>query len=181
MQQLISKLETIPISLSTLQKYAPKHCRVLLYDRIPLSKEAFFRGKTCVIVLYQMHSRDGRKNTQVGHYCLVMRTPGSKHLRYFSSYGLKPETEIHMTHSVGKLLKLLGKDYTYNRTQLQSARRVQTCGLHALARSYLYKLSDSAYNKLMKRYTAKNPDDIVSIMTLCLVFEELEGGSTPYR
>ena len=173
MQSLISKLETIPISMSTLHKYAPKHCRVLLYDRIPLSREAFFRNRTCVIVLYQMHDRSGNKTQQVGHYCLVMRTPGSKHLRYFSSYGLKPETEIHMTHSKGKLLSILGKDFTYNRTQLQSARRTQTCGLHALARSYLYRLDDNAYNKIIKRFIARNPDDVVSIMTLCLVFDEL--------
>ena len=145
----------------------------MLYDRIPLSKEAFFGLKTCVIVLYQMHDRSGNKNNKIGHYSLVMKTPGSKQLRYFSSYGFTPEYEIHLTHSKGKLLKLLGKKYTYNRTRLQNVTRTQTCGLHALIRSFFYKLNDRAYNSLLKRFHSQNPDDLVSIMSLCLVFNEL--------
>ena len=174
MQQVIAKLETVPISFSTLQKYKPRHCRVVLYDRLPDTVEKLFKDKTCVICLYQMHDRLGKVKDGVGHYCPIMKTPNSKKLRYFSSYGLKPEVEIHATHSKGKLLKLLGRDATYNRRQLQSVRRAETCGLHALIRAYLYKLSDGSYYKLMKRYTARTPDDVVSIMALAMVFDELK-------
>ena len=178
MEGIISRLETIPISLTTIKKYKPDHCRVLLYDNLPNTVPKLFGNKSCVIILYTMHDRTGKSKNGVGHFALVMRMPNSKTLRYFSSYGLKPEAEIHITHSKGRLLKLLGRNYTYNRVQLQSSRRAQTCGLHALVRSYLYKLKNSAYLKLMKKYTARNPDDLVSIMSLILVIEELQSART---
>jgi len=174
MQALISKLETIPIAFSTLQKYKPKHCRVILYDNLPSTAKELFGAKyQTVICLYQMHDNKGRTKDGVGHYCLIMKTPSLKRLRYFSSYGLKAEDEIHITHSKGKLLKILGRDATYNRRQLQRIRLVQTCRLHALIRAYLYKLSDGSYYKLMKQFVAKTPDEIVSIMSLAMVFGEL--------
>ena len=174
MEGVISKLEGIPISLSVIKKACPKHTRVWLYDRLPSgSRQAVFgKYKNCII-LYQMHS-GGVATNQIGHYCLIMQTPGSKKLRYFSSFGLKPEQEIHLTHEGGRLLQILGRDYEYNRVAVQSTRNTNTCGLHALARAYLYKMENADYLKLIKRYNAKNSDDLVSIMTLVLVIKELE-------
>ena len=144
-----------------------------MYDDMPTTPDKFFGHYKCCIVLYNMHDRTGRKVNKVGHFALVMKTPGSKKLRYFSSYGLRCESEIHATHSKGKLLKILGNDYPYNRVQLQGSRNTNTCGLHALIRAYFWKLENKDYLKLVKRFLAQNPDDVVSIMALPLVLREL--------
>ena len=172
MKALIKKLETIPMSLSTLQIAAPKHTRVLLYDKLPVTREKLFGRKTCAIILYQMHDRSGRLVNKIGHYALVMQTPGSKKLRYFSSFGLRAEEEIHIMHSKGKLLKILG-DHTYNRVAVQNTRNSNTCGLHALIRAYFWKLKNAEYLRLIKRFEARSPDDVVSIMALPMVLREL--------
>ena len=171
MQGIIKRLEDIPLSMGTLTKALPNHCGIILYDRLPKTLEALFGRKTCMVVLYQMHKK-GRANNQVGHYSLVMKN--GKKISYFSSYGFKPEQEINLTHSKGQLLKLLPKGYTYNRVALQRKRHSNTCGLHCIARSYFYRLSHSEYAKLLQsRFTAQNPDDLVSIMNLCLVSDQL--------
>ena len=173
MKALVSKLETIPMSMSTLQRAAPLHTRVLLYDKLPATREALFGRKQCAIVLYQMHDRSGRLVNKIGHYALVMKTPGSKKLRYFSSFGLRAEEEIHIMHSKGKLLKLLG-DHDYNRVSVQNTRNTNTCGLHALIRAYFWKLKNAEYLRLIKRYEARTPDDVVSIMALPMVLREFK-------
>ena len=171
MQQIVSKLEGVAISFDLLKRVAPKHCRVLLYDSLPATVNALFGRKTCVIVLYLLHNK-GRTLDAAGHYSLIMRRK-HKPLFYWSSYGLRPEQEIAATHSKGKLLTLLGK-YEYSRTVLQRKRHANTCGLHCLARSYLYKLNNSAYSKMMtSRFISHGPDDLVSAMCLLLVSDEL--------
>ena len=179
MQGIINRLETVPLSISVLKKVVPAHCRVVLYDRLPRTVAALFGSKPCVVVLYQMHSK-GRTNDQVGHYSLLIRI--GKKISYFSSYGFKPEQEIALTHSKGRLLKLLGRNYEYNRVALQRKRHANTCGLHCIVRSYFYKLKNSEYAKLLQsRFTAKGPDDLVSIMALCLVSDELVAQSQSLR
>ena len=161
------------MSLETIRRAAPKNTRVWLYDQLPATREKVFGFRKNAIVLYQMHNRSGHAVNKVGHYALLMTTPKSKRLRYFSSFGLRPEAELHITHSKGKLLKILGKDYDWNRVQLQGDRNSNTCGLHAVIRAYFWKLKNSEYLKLVKRFQARSQDDVVSIMALPLVLREL--------
>ena len=174
MQQLLKKLETIPMSLNVIKTHAPKKCRVILYDRLPNSVETLFGSNNSVIILYQIHDKSGNNKNGIGHFSLVMRTPNSKKIRYFSSYGFKPEEEIHLTHSKGKLLKLLGKNYESNRVRFQDLQKTETCALHCLVRAYLWKIPQTKYLQLMKKIFLKTPDDIVSCLTLLLVLNELQ-------
>jgi len=171
MQRLISKLEEIPMSISTVQRVMPSYCKVVLYDKLPQSLAQLFGNKKCVIIFYQMHDRSGKTQNGVGHFSLL--TKNRRGVHFFSSYGLKPEAEIHKTHSKGRLLKLLGKNYSWSRRQYQSVRRVQTCALHCLTRAFFANLTDLQYSKIMSRLVIKNSDDLVSIMMLCLVKNEL--------
>jgi hypothetical protein len=159
------------MTIATVQRAMPSYCRVVLYDRLPKTLAALFGNKKCVILFYQMHNRAGKVSDRVGHFSLLTKTQTG--IRFFSSYGMRPEAEIHKSHSKNRLLKLLGKNYTWSRRQYQAVRRVQTCALHCIARAYFSDLSDLKYSKLMTRFMAKNADDLVSIMTLCLVNREL--------
>ena len=170
MQQLISRLETIPMTISTVQRAMPSYCRVVLYDKLPQTIAALFGNKKCVILFYQMHDRAGKIKNGTGHFSLLIR---GKNIHFFSSYGMKPEAEIFKTHSKGRLLALLGKNYTWNRRQYQSVRRVQTCALHCIVRAFFMNLNTVQYSKIQTRFLAKNSDDLVSIMCLCLVKREL--------
>jgi transcriptional regulator of met regulon len=177
MQSIVSHLEKIPISLSTLRQAAPKWCRVLLYDNLPATRERLFSNRyKCAIILYTLHDARGRlRKDQVGHYSLIMQTKTGK-LAYFSSYGMRPEQEINITKSKpGKILKILGKDYFWSRRALQKRRDAESCGLHCLARAYLYKLKEADYYKIIgSRFTTNSADDMVSILTLLLVSNELQ-------
>ena len=175
MQSIVSHLEKIAISLNTIRQAAPRWCRVLLYDNLPATKEQLFSNRyKCAIILYTLHDARGRlRQDQVGHYSLIMKTKTGK-LAYFSSYGLRPEQEIAITHSKGKILKILGKDFFWSRRALQKIRNSETCGLHCLARAYLYKLKEAAYYKIIgSRFTSNSADDMAGILTLLLVSNEL--------
>jgi hypothetical protein len=172
MQQLIKHLEKLPVSMARLQKAAPSHCKVVLYDKLPNTVSAMFGDKSCVIILYQLHSEGGRALNKTGHYSLVFRKDGKLH--YFSSYALRPEQAIGLTHSKGKLLRLLGKNYTYNRTVYQPTRDTQTCGLHCLIRSYMYRLKPKAYRDMMtRRIQLNSADDVATAMCIPFLIDEL--------
>ena len=74
MQQLITHLEKLPVSLQRLRQAAPNHCKVMLYDKLPNTLSAMFGDKSCVVVLYQLHSAKGRALDKTGHFCLVFKT-----------------------------------------------------------------------------------------------------------
>jgi len=167
MQKLITRLEGIPIGVSVVKKAMPAYCKLVFYDALPKTLHALFGNKRCVIIFYQIHTRTGKVEEKTGHFSLLMKRKNG--LNFYSSYGLRPEEEIHKTHSKGMLLKLLGKNYSWNRRQYQSVKRVQTCALHCIVRAYFMDLNTVQYSKMMSRFIAKNADDLVSIMTLCLI------------
>ena len=175
MQRLVRRLETIPMALDTVKRAAPRDCRVVLYDGMPISRNRLFtKGVNSVIVLYLMHNDAGRATGEVGHFACILRPLGNKGWRYFSSYGLPPEAELHATHSKGKLLNLLGPNPDWSRSPLQEKRNSATCGLWALARAYFQHLGNSEFAAMMNsRFHATTPDDMVSLMTLLLVHSEL--------
>ena len=170
MDQLISKLETIPLSLFAVRKAAPPSCKVLLYDAIrATTRQGFFGNKKPAIVLYQLHKKSGMATDQVGHFVALINRK-NKPVLYHSSYGLAPEAEIAATHSGGKIIKILGKDFEYNRTALQKMRKAVTCGLHALMRVHLWNMQQPKYLQLVtSRFHPQNPDDLVSACMLLTV------------
>ena len=174
MQALLRRLKELPISLATVKQYAPDGCRVLLYDDLPSSREQLFKGGVqSAIIFYEMHDQKGRpQDDKAGHFSLVINRPK---IRYFSSYGFRPEREINLTKSeAGKLLKILGKNFEWNRTRYQAIRHTATCALHCLARAYLLNLSEEKYKKIIfNRVVLQNSDLIVCIMCLLLVRNEL--------
>lgn len=175
MQSVLRRLKEIPISLDTIEQYAPDGCRVLMYDDLPSSKQELFKGGAqSAIIFYEMHDKGGHaQDDKAGHFSLILNGPK---LHYFSSYGFRPEVEINATKSSpGKLLKILGKDYEWNRTRYQKIKHTNTCGLHCLVRSYLSGFTEREYRSLMtRRLVLQNPDLIVCLMSLILVRNELK-------
>ena len=157
MENLISKLEQIPISLEALKRVVRKNTKCMLYNQL---RKPLFSGNTqCVIILLES------KTQEIGHFVLLIKR--SNNVEYWSSYGHSPEYAIKITGNDSRLLQLLPKGFLVNRFKFQSEKNTETCALHCLVRSFFFKTSNQQYIKLFRfKVNLKTPDDIVTIMTL---------------
>ena len=167
MNQVIKLLENQPITLAVLQRCVP-HARVIPYDRIPKGAplKSILGRKKVLIVLYTLHDSTGAPKDGVGHYSLIL--PGKRN-EYFSSYGFSPEQEIAKTHSSGKILRLLGKNYIRNSAALQSKFHSNTCARWCAARALLPQVPLKLFVKrFTERLHLQTPDEVVTLSTLFL-------------
>ena len=166
MQETLKQLEKQPISLATLRSKVPHHTRVVEYDKLPEKGSlAKVMGRhKCLIIYYTMHDP---RNRPVGHFSTILRH--SNGYEYFSSYGYRPEEEIAKTHSSGKLLRLLGKNFIRSSARLQSKTHSNTCARWAAARCFLHEVPLQIFVKTFSsRVSLQKPDDIVTLGTLFL-------------
>ena len=169
MQKVLRALEVEAVGINHLRR-ALVHMgmktkvRVMLYDDLPKNgtTESVFRGAKALIVLYTLH---GKNADAVGHYVAIIKH--SDHLEYFSSYGLPPEAEIAATHSDGKLMQLLGRNYRVSKAKLQSRFHSNTCARWAFARVLLHEIKNASFTKTFsEKMHFTKPDDLVSLATL---------------
>ena len=156
MNSLIRSVESIPISLEGIKRIGlPKDIAVVLYQNL----SAEHLKKAAAIVLLE------NKEQQIGHSITIV-----KGREYFDSYGKTPEYAIKKTGSSDKLLQLLPKDYSRNRTRLQrETGSVETCGLFCIARALFNHLSQKEFLGLFRRKTnLRNADDTITLMTLLI-------------
>ena len=143
--------------------------RVIEYDRLPKkgSIASVFGAKyKALIVLYEFHDSKHRTEAGKGHYvCICKRKKG---VEYFSSYGLPPGAEINATHSdPDRLMSLLGRNYTLNRTKFQAKYHTATCGRWAYARALLADLPLAKFHAYFgKKLVLKDPDAVVALATI---------------
>jgi len=167
MLQLLKRLESEPVGISHLRRAAPDYVGIQLYDKLPIggSIDKVFGRKRAVILFYSMHDKRGKELPKMGHYSCIVRR--GKRVEYFSPYGYRPEFEIHATHSSGKLLALLGKNYVRSSAALQNRQQANTCARWALCRAIM---CDTRLEVFVKLFSAKmhlsSPDDIVTLATL---------------
>ena len=160
LKQAIDTLKHTPISISDLKKLVPKQCRVLKLIQLKNKpRRRVFKNVRAMIVLLPSTV------SKVGHYITLI--PREHHIEYFSSLGNSMERESKLLHNdEGILKKLLGSNYIYNRTKLQSGDfSIRSCAMFCVARCYLSDLKLREFIPLFKnRVTLDTPDDVVSIM-----------------
>ena len=171
MLQVLRELEQQPITLGALKKALPHTAKVMLYDDLPErgSMADVFGKKDCIVLLYQLHTKAGRTQAGTGHYSTISKL-GKGKFEFFSSYGMKPEEEIDATHSSGKLVRLLGKNYIRSSARLQTRGfHTNTCGRFAAARCLLKNVPLQVF---VKHFSGKvhlpDPSDIITLATLFL-------------
>lgn len=114
---VIRELEKQPITLGVLRRALPM-AKCIPYDDLPRGNFASVVGKKkALVVLYTLHDRTGASADGVGHYSCVLPL-GKGKFEYFSSYGYRPEEEMHLTHSKDKLLQILGKNFIRSSAKL---------------------------------------------------------------
>ena len=161
LKTLLETIEQTPVSIGFLKKRVSKTVSVLAHTQLSgKHRSEIFKGKTAVIVLVP---KTGSKR---GHYVCLIGRPN--HIEYFSSLGGSPESEFaKLGEPLEIFRKLLGKNFIYNRTKLQSgAYSVNTCGAWVLARAKLANLKLREFVGLFNRISLQNADDIVSTLVL---------------
>ena len=166
MNSVLREIEKQPISLATLRSKVPPYTKVLEYDKLPNKgslAQVFGRHKA-LIIFYTMH--DPRERP-IGHFSTILKHKNG--YEYFSSYGFRPEEEIAKTHSSGKLLRLLGKNYVRSGARLQNKVHSNTCARWAAARCFLHEVPLQVFVKTFSgRTQLQTPDDTVTMSTLFL-------------
>ena len=82
--------------------------------------------------------------------------------------GGSPESEFaQLGEPLDVFRKLLGKNYIYNKTKLQSGKySINSCGAWVLARAKLAFMKLREFTGLFRRISLQNADDIVSALVL---------------
>lgn len=158
---MLETIEKTPVTIGFLKKRTPDSVAVFAYQQLKgRHRSTLFKGKTAVIVLVP------KKGSKRGHFICLIGRPN--HIEYFSSLGGSPETEFaKLGETLDIFRKLLGKNFIYNRTKLQSgAYNVNTCGAFVLARAKLAHLKLRDFVGLFRRVSLQNADDIVSTLVL---------------
>ena len=165
MKSVLRQLEKQPISLGLLKKKMPSYVKCMLYDDLPSTGniQTIMGKHTCLIVLYQTH----HVRKSIGHFSAILKHGNS--IEYFSSYGMRPEQEISATHSSGKLIRLLGKNYNRSSAVLQEKTHSNTCARWCAVRCLLHELPLQIFiQKFTKKVRLDTPDDLITLSTMFL-------------
>ena len=161
--ELVEKLKHTPVSLGDLRKIIPSECKAVeLKDLKNKHRSDIFKGNKGMIV------RLPSNLSKIGHFiCLI---PRKHHIEIFSSLGHSPAQETKRLGNDQTLINIIGKNYVYNRTPLQSGKfNIQTCGMWVVTRLFLRDLKLREFQTLFSRtLSLQSPDDIVSVMMLLL-------------
>ena len=161
LNKVIDRIESTPLNVGSLKKLLPKYCTFKTVDELNGHRSKVFGKYRCVVVLIPSNY------TKIGHFVVLIARKRS--IEYFSSLGGSPESELDkLGQPRSKLLNLLGRNYTYNRKQLQSDKSdIHSCAVHVLSRVVLWSLKLKEYTNLFTRkVTLQNPDEMVSMMTM---------------
>ena len=143
-----------------LKSRVPHGVQVLSYTQLNKPRGEIFKKKKPAVVLIP------KKGEDLGHFIALL--PRERYIEYFSSLGGSPESELaQLGEPLEIMRKILGKNFIYNRVQLQSGKySVRDCASWVLARVKLAKMPLREFTKLFKRRTLQTSDDVVALMTL---------------
>ncbi len=161
MNALVQTVKQTPVSIEFLRKRMPDGVKVVDYRRLPQSRAKLFSTGKPVVVLIP------KKGENVGHFVCLL--PWKRSIEYFSSLGNAPLTELNLLgEAKTKMMNILGNNYTYNRTTLQSGSyKVQDCASWCIARVMFSELKLREFLKLFQRNVVlRSKDDVVSFLTL---------------
>ena len=161
LKQLAETVKRTPVTIQFLRDRLPKDVEVTSYKRLKgKHRRAVFQGKRALVVLIP------QKGQKLGHFIVLL--PREHHIEYFSSLGNDYKVELDKLEEPSAIFaKLLGKQYIYNRVQLQSGMyHVNDCASWVFARCILSHLKLREFLGIFnKRITLQQSDDIVAVMT----------------
>ena len=173
MQAFFRKEISGTIDIKSLRNIMPPYCRVTHYDslrNVQTLREAL-RGKTVLILLWNIHDKKHRVLNEPGHFfCISTRGPES--CVVFSSTGMSPKKELFITQSDPTLLdRILPKGTVYNDKKFQITNSSNTCWRWTILFAHLSKLGLKEFQRLFWKPNLhiSDPDVLVVAMTYILI------------
>ena len=165
--QILRSIKESPVSLEFIRTRLPSKCRAVEYKTLKgKHRSEVFKSTEALVVLIP------KKGSKEGHFIVLI--PGKKSIEYFSSLGNNPMKELDLLHEPKAIFtELLGKNYNYNRKQLQSgAYHINDCAAWVLLRVYFRKFKLREFQSLFsRRITLETPDDLAAIMAV-MIFQD---------
>lgn len=166
LRDLVGKVESKPMDSGHVKKLSQrKGLKYLEYkDVVKKSLQQLLPSKISGVLILIM---DNRKNSNVGHFVLLMRHPRSG-ITFFDPYGFGIHQLLRMTKNDAHLERLLRNAHSAHDNRIQYQKRandIQTCGRHVVTRWNAASLTHKEYSSLMHLpgFTA---DELVTLLTL---------------
>ena len=172
MHKILREESTKNLSISDLKKIVPRYCMVRRYDQVHgKTLKEVLRGRTCLILLWNIHDKKHRVLNQPGHFFMIS-TRGPEPCVVFSSTGMTLKKELFITQSNPKLLnEILPEGTVYNSVKLQLSRDAATCWRWAIVFAHLAPMGLKKFQDLFRgNMHVSTPDELVTAMTLLLTY-----------
>ena len=164
LRSLLQKIKEQAVSLDFIRDRLPPQCRAVEYKSLKgKHRSDVFKSTDALVVLIP------KVGERIGHFIVLLKRPRS--IEYFSSLGNNYTRELASLHEPRAIFdELLGKNYTYNRTQLQSgAYNINDCSVFVILRAYFRQLKNREFIQLFAgRITLESSDDIAAVMCVAL-------------
>ena len=175
LQTLISRGLDTPVDFTFIKRVVGQSPSIRMVDhesglKHNPSLSDVFKGKKAVAIL--LHIIQGK--SRIGHWvCLIQKTNKNK-IQFFDSLGLGLYRLYKLTHEEPKLLRALeGHKWTNSTVQIQRfGNHFRECGAFVSIRLKLYKLTNSAFIRLMRSYNKTQPDRTAVLMVLLHYLDE---------
>ena len=162
--RILQGIKQNAVSVEFIRARLPPNCRVVEYKSLKgKHRSEVFRNTEALVVLIP------KRGETIGHFIVLI--PGRKSIEYFSSLGGSPMKELDKLHEPKEIFeKLLGKQFNYNRRQLQSGRyNINDCAAWVILRAYFRKYKLREFIELFaRRITLETPDDLAAIMAIAI-------------
>lgn len=166
LRDLIASVESAPMDVGHVKKLSQrKGLKFLEYkDVVGKSLNKLLPSKISGVLILVM---DNRKNSNVGHFVLLMRHPRSG-ITFFDPYGFGIHQLLRMTRNDAHLERLLRNAHNAHDNRIKYQKRVndiQTCGRHVITRWNAASLTHKEYSDLM-HLPGFSTDELVTLLTL---------------
>ena len=172
LQTLINRALDSPVDFRFIKRKSPTIRMVDHETNLPHrpSLSDVFQGKSAVAIL--LHIIQG--NTKIGHWVLLLQKKGKNPVQFFDSLGLGLYKLYKLTHEEPKLLHALkGHKWTNSSVQLQKfGMHYRECGAFVSVRAKFWKLSNSAFVRLIRSYNKTSPDKTAVLLVLLHYLED---------
>ena len=168
LNSILESIKESPVSLEFIRARLPPKCRAVDYKALKgKHRSEVFKNTEALVVLIP------KKDSQKDHFIVLL--PRKKSIEYWSSLGKSPWQELELLHEPKAIFtELLGKNFNYNRTELQSGSyHINVCGAWVLLRVYFRKFLLRDFLSLFsRRITLENADDLAAIMAV-MIFQDV--------
>ena len=172
LQTLIKRALDSPVDYSFIKRVVGKNRTLRMVDHetdLPdkPTLEQVFKGAQAVAIL--LHVLQG--NTKIGHWVVLLQKTAKRRMCFFDSLGEGLYKLYQYTHEAPKLLHAL-KGSKFENSHVRSHFR--ECGAFVAVRICFWKLTNSAFVRLIKSYNKTKPDETAVLLVLLHYLEDEE-------